>query len=173
MDCSSTGFQIPVRMEEHRGQFILCSCWCSAPAMGWLESRSHECCLARSHPCGHAALGPHLCWAAGQHVTAYGDQLPSAGGVTGRVSSTVNVWGTKCRGRELRVGGRQIELPILGVSVVPRGSSGLGIAVSAGLLCAGFIQNKEPVCAGGLHVLSEVTPLLLQADRLLPSGSGH
>lgn len=107
-------------------------------------------CPARSHPCGFPVVRPHLLWAAREHITAHGDQLPREGGVAERVSShklhskCVSI---KCQGRELRVGGRQIKSPMLSVSMVPRGSGGLDITAKCKcIVCRVHSEQGARLC---------------------------
>lgn len=62
-------------------------------------------------------------------------------------SCTVNVWGIKCQGRELRVGGRQIKSPMLSVSMVPRGSGELGITAKCKcIVCRVHSEQGARLC---------------------------
>lgn len=119
---------------------MLCSCLAST--LGWLESRGSQSSASREPPLSLPALGPHLVWAAGDHVRACGDQLPREGEVTPRAGRhcTVNVWGLKGWGRELRWGADKWSLPCSLWAWCP-GERGLGI--TAKCKCLVWMVHSE------------------------------
>lgn len=85
----------------------------------------------------------------------------------------VNVWGVKYRGRELRVGGRQIKSPMISVGMVPRGSGVLGITAKC-IFCRGVHSEQgASLCMWPLDIVWSDPYSCSRVTGLLQSRWGH